>query len=68
MPSERERMVGLLREAARQLEREGDEDGASWRLADAAGMLRQIIEKKGIEAQGVTEPTGRGAMLPVLKR
>jgi hypothetical protein len=68
LPTKTQQAVALLRVAADQLERGGEEDRASWRVADAAGMLRQVIGEAGIEAQGVTYPTGRGAMLPVLKR
>lgn len=37
---------------------------AAWRLADAGLMLRRHLEAKGLQATGLTEPTGRGATLP----
>jgi hypothetical protein len=37
---------------------------AAWRIADAALLLRTALEQDGIGGCGITEPTGRGALLP----
>jgi len=39
---------------------------AAWRLADCGLILRRILESKGLQAVGLTERTGRGALLPDL--
>ena len=52
----------LLREAADCLE-DGDAPRAAWRVADAAGLLRErLAREKGLS--GLDEPTGRGFLLP----
>ena len=43
----------------------GEADRAAWRLADAAGMLReQLTRHKFTALVGLDEPTGRGFTLP----
>jgi hypothetical protein len=54
----------LLRYAAELIEA-GNLSSACWRLADAGLMLRRRMLRKGYsKAEGLDQPTGRGAMLP----
>jgi hypothetical protein len=54
----------LLRDAAKFVEL-GNLGSACWRLADAGLMLRQRMLAKGFcEAEGLDQPTNRGAILP----
>ena len=57
---------GLLREAIECLE-EGVPQMAAWRVADAGGLLRAVLEARGRpNISGCHEITGRGCMLPQL--
>ena len=40
-----------------------DARSAAWRIADAGLVLRGLMEEESIPGLGVTELTGRGAML-----
>ncbi len=54
----------LLRYAAELIEA-GNLGSACWRLADAGLLLRRRMLRKGFrKAEGLDQPTGRGAMLP----
>lgn len=47
----------------------GEELNAAWRLADAAGLLRESLPKDPGECLiGRDEPTGRGYVLPIKER
>lgn len=47
----------------------GEELNAAWRLADAAGLLREALPKQAGESLiGRDEPTGRGYVLPIKER
>jgi hypothetical protein len=60
--------IALLKEAIEILRRE-DGARAAWRIADAGALLRDNLEANGLgEVLGVGEPTGRGALLPRLKK
>lgn len=37
---------------------------AAWRAADATGLMRHLLEREGIEGNGITVATGRGFVLP----
>lgn len=37
---------------------------AAWRLADAAGILGDLISETDLIGPGITNPTGRGYTLP----
>lgn len=55
---------GLLREALARLDMEEPET-ACWRLADAGGLLRQVLEHEDYtELSGFDRRTGRGFVLP----
>ena len=45
-------------------------DSATWRVADAGLLLRELVESGGEykNVQGVHEPTGMGAILPVKQK
>lgn len=54
----------LLRDAAMFIDL-GNLGSACWRLADAGLVLRRRMLAKGFhEAEGLDQPTGRGALLP----
>lgn len=61
-------VVSLLDMAKARLE--GNEPlNAAWRLADAAGMLREALPKlPGESLIGRDEPTGRGYVLPIANK
>lgn len=65
MDDERIEIANLL-SISESLVREGRMDEAVWRVADAALLLRQRVEplSAGRWLVGLTEPTGRGALLP----
>lgn len=56
-------VVSHLEDALAQF-RQGHPEGAAWRLADGALLLRRELEEMGfLELAGLDEPTGRGAVL-----
>jgi hypothetical protein len=65
-----ERVAAMLETAALILRRDGEYrlDSVAWRVADASGLLRQTIERAGLESQGVSSPTGRGCLLATITR
>ena len=52
----------LLAEAIYRLDT-GNVQGAGWRLADAADLIRQNLDIRGQQAQGIHYPTGLGNQL-----
>jgi len=62
-----EALAFVFRQAADLIE-EGDLARACWRAADAAGILRGLLETESPPVDrplcGLDEPTGRGFMLP----
>ena len=51
--------IELLKTAIKMIER-GEPEGAGWRIADAAGYLRQDFDKSGKHVMGLHSPTGLG--------
>jgi len=71
VPGGYDRVAGLLEAAARTLRGFGDAraDSAAWRVADAGGLLRHVMEANSwTEASGLGEPTGLGCTLPKITR
>lgn len=61
-------ILWLVDQAKAQIEC-GEELNAAWRLADAAGLLREALPPKAGESLiGRDEPTGRGYVLPIKER
>jgi hypothetical protein len=65
-----ERIAFMLETAAFILRRDGENrlDSVAWRVADASGLLRQMIERDGCKSQGVSFPTGLGCLLATITR
>lgn len=55
----------LLHSALACLQTKGGEGSMAWRLADAGLLLRKVLEAQGKQGVGITDPTGRGALLPL---
>ncbi len=66
--NQREHIASLLGEAQRVILSPQDAECAAWRIADAGLLLRQLLEadKERQPLIGVDQPTGRGAVLPLL--